>query len=779
MLPPSPRARPPSALERRFVVIAVAAAAVLAGVVLLSLVLNEDVLAWPWPARLWIGGAGIAVLLGAAAAVGWLVMSTRLTRSFERLIHAARQMTRGATLVQVGPAYSAGEVGLVERAFDAMVETAVHQKADIEEGRRILEDAVGSLGEGLVLYGADDRLVFSNERYLELFAPVRDLLVAGARIEDVIEAYVERTSDDAGPEHRAEGAAKLLAGFRSREKNQLRLHGGRWLRSSYSATADGGTVIAVADVTDLIRREQELLEAIERLRLSEERFRALAETAPAGIYRMDVSGSVVFANDIWHGITGLPKGAIATTAWRTRVHPEDADRLMRAWTEAVQNGGELRQEYRVRRPDGGVRWIVDTAVPERDLDGGLAGFVGTLADVTEKREIETRLEQSRRLEALGQLSGGVAHDFNNLLMIVLGNAEMLEDMATSGEIKPDRMLRLTRTILGTAERGTELTQSMLGFARRRSVRPEKVAIHSRLQALGALLRRNVSGQIDLAFELTADRDEVMIDVAQFENAVINIALNARDAMKAGGRLTISTRGLTVNTLSRPSDGELAPGRYIGVAIADTGTGMAPEVAARAIEPFFTTKQDEKSVGLGLSLAYGVAKQAGGELRLDTEPGRGTVVTLVLPLAPSAEAVAPSDDRPVSNGKTAASPLARPRVLVVDDDAPVLSVMTAQLGRLGCETVGASSAEGALRLLEADPRFDLMLSDIDLGAGQDGYSLAREARTLLPDLRVLLTTGKLVDRRDAAGVDDGPPVLPKPFTQRELAEKLRQVLGAVF
>ncbi|MBM3534205.1 MAG: PAS domain S-box protein [Alphaproteobacteria bacterium] len=763
------RLRPTLAGWRGLAVIFLSMAAALSGAFLLTLILNGGALGWPWTMRALLGLASIGILAGSAAAAGWLVLSGRHAQSFERLTQAAQRMTRGATIVQIGPDYAQGEVGIVERAFDAMVETTVHQKTEIEESRQILEEVVSSLGEGLALYDPDGRFIFCNPRYYELFPSVRDLLVPGVWIDDILGTYVERTAAGESPESRADTAAALLAGFHEREKNQVRRHGGLWLRSSHFITANGGTVVAVADVSERVRRELDLLEAIDELRLSEDRFRALAETVPAGIYRMDSSGLLVFANEVWRRITGLTNEAEAATSWRAAVHPEDAGRIAKAWIEAVQHGRELRQEYRIRRPDGDVRLVADTAAPELDRDGDLVGFVGTLTDVTETREIEARLETTRRLEALGQLSGGVAHDFNNLLMIILGNAEMLEDMAARGEIETERLQRMARTILSTAERGTKLTQSMLGFARRRSVQPEKVAVHSRLKAIGALLTRNLGGKIELEFDLAAPRDHVMIDPAQLENAAINIALNARDAMTDGGRIVISTRILTL-AQEEAAKRDLAPGDYLAIAIADTGAGMTQEVAARAVEPFFTTKRDKKAAGLGLSLVYGAVKQAGGELRIDTEVGRGTTVTFMLPL------VSESDDalsgRSNGSTKAAASALARLRVLVIDDDAPVLSVMTAQLRRLGCETVGASSAEDALDVLETDPRFDLMLSDIDLGAGRDGYALAREVRLLRPDLKVLLTTGRLVERSE----DGSPPVLPKPFTQHELEEKLREVLG---
>ncbi len=235
----------------------------------------------------------------------------------------------------------------------------------------------------------------------------------------------------------------------------------------------------------------------------------------------------------------------------------------------------------------------------------------------------------------------------------------------------------------------------------------------------------------------------------------------------GGQMTVSTRTLVIATPQRPEAGDLPPGRYLAIAVADTGSGMSPDVVSRAIEPFFTTKPEGQASGLGLSLAYDVVKQAHGQIKIESAPGKGTVVTLILPLVESASATVESDRAAPS---TAAD---RPRVLVVDDDAPVLTVMAAQLELLGCETVSASSADGAIHLLQADQRFDLLFSDIDLGPGFDGLALAREAKALRPDIRILLTTGKLVER---AASDESAPILPKPFTLRELADRLRGVLA---
>ena len=751
---PRPPVRPGFGLCRRTLVVVLAPLMLLAALLLLARVLDEAA----FVAR----AAAIVVLLAVAAAAAWFVFTASIARPFERLAQAARRMTEGAAVAPLGPGYGPGALGQVERAFDAMAETVARRGIEAEKARRILDEAVSGFGDGLALYDAEERLVLCNEKCRELLAPIGELMVPGTRIEDLARAHVASAAGALEPRRREERLAGFLAAFRTREKNmRTRLADGRLMRSSHYATTTGGTVVIVADISEEV-------EAAESLRLSEARFRALAETVPIGIYRMDQAGTVVFANDVWRRITGLHSAPLAAAAWGQAVHPEDRDGVRQIWDGALRLGRDLRQEYRVRRDDGSVRWVVDTAAPERDPGGGLLGFVGTLADVTEEREIKARLEQARRLEALGQLTGGIAHDFNNLLMIILGNAEMLEDLATrGGEIKPERLLRLARTILSASERGTALTQNLLAFARRRSVRPEKVAVHRRIEELGELVRRDLGGGIKLVFDLAAESDEVMIDAALLENALIYLASNGRDAMPGGGQMTVSTRTLVIATPQRPEAGDLPPGRYLAIAVADTGSGMSPDVVSRAIEPFFTTKPEGQASGLGLSLAYGVVKQAHGEIKIESVPGKGTVVTLILPLVESASATVESDRAAPS---TAAD---RPRVLVVDDDAPVLTVMAAQLELLGCETVSASSAGGAIRVLQADQRFDLLFSDIDLGPGLDGLALAREARALRPDIRILLTTGKLVER---AASDESAPILPKPFTLRELADRLRGVLA---
>ena len=401
-----------------------------------------------------------------------------------------------------------------------------------------------------------------------------------------------------------------------------------------------------------------------------------------------------------------------------------------------------------------MRWLVEGVVAERDADRRLLGFLGTLADMTDARELEARLGRSRRLEALGQLAGGIAHDFNNLLMIMLANAEILEELAERDEAPPaERVRKIARTLLNAADRGAGLTRMLLGFAQARvgqvEGRTQTVALNRHLAGLGDLLRRSLGATVTLALDLAADPDRVEIDAAQFDIAVVNLVLNARDAMPEGGAVVLATQCLP--------DG-------IAVSLSDTGSGMAPEIAARAVEPFFTHARPAARGGMGLSIAQGVAERAGGTLRIATAPGLGTTVTLHFP-ASRAEA-----DQLVREPQ---GPAGAPglRLLVVDDLAPVLAVMAKQASRLGYTVATAATAEAAMARLDAGERFDLLLSDIELGPGRDGVSLAQEARARFPDLRILLTTGNPLGPDGEGRPEDVAPVLLKPFSQRELAEAL--------
>jgi len=480
----------------------------------------------------------------------------------------------------------------------------------------------------------------------------------------------------------------------------------------------------------------------------------LANLLPVGVSRRDPFGDLTFANAAWRRMAGLGDGPVSTDAWRQAIHSEDRERVVAVWAALPAMGGDLRLDYRVRREDGTVRWLVEGAVAERDAAGRCLGYLGTLMDVTDARELAARLDRSRRLEALGQLAGGVAHDFNNLLMIVLANAEILEELAERGDvIAGERVGRIARTLLNAAERGAGLTRTLLGFARTGKPHVETLDANRHLAELGEMLRRSLGGAVTLVFDLAAEPDLIEVDPAQFDTAILNLALNARDAMPDGGTLVLATAGRA---------GEVV------LSLSDTGSGMTPEVAARAVEPFFSHGRPPSRGGLGLSIVQNVVEQAGGTLHLDTAPGRGTVVTLRFPAGCADAAQGPPVSSPMPDARAR-------RLLVVDDIPPVLAIMADQARRLGFAVETAATAEEALARMTSGEAFDVLLSDIELGPGLDGIGLAREATRQWPDLRVLLTTGNPMGARGDGLEPDLPPVLVKPFSQRDLAGALRDLL----
>ena len=384
----------------------------------------------------------------------------------------------------------------------------------------------------------------------------------------------------------------------------------------------------------------------------------------------------------------------------------------------------------------------------------------------ESRRTANELMRSERLRAVGQLTGGVAHDFNNLLTVILGNSELLRERL-AGDRELEGLAAITQT---AAERGAELTRQLLAFSRRQVLDPHVVDVGERLLAMEPMLRRTLPRNIDLRIERTEGPLAARIDPVQLEVAILNLAINARDAMPDGGCLTIETGNAIVDEGEQPGPEPIDSGRYVAVTVSDTGTGMSAEVVAKAFEPFFTTKEPGKGSGLGLSMVYGFVRQSGGHVRIYSEPGRGTAIRLYLPAA----------DGPVSDtGESAeSSPLERghERILLVEDDDLVRGHVRTQLESLGYRVVEASNGRQAIALLERDSDFDLLFTDLIMPGGLNGRQLADELARRWPSLRVLFTSGF---PQHAAGhqglLEPGMLLLHKPYRRAELAARLREAL----
>jgi signal transduction histidine kinase/CheY-like chemotaxis protein len=416
---------------------------------------------------------------------------------------------------------------------------------------------------------------------------------------------------------------------------------------------------------------------------------------------------------------------------------------------------------------GPIVMLVEASRVSSRLDEALAIAQERNAELARSRE---ELAQAQRLEAIGQLTGGVAHDFNNLLTVVIGNLDLISEARGDSE----KIDRLAQSAMKAARRGEHLVRQLLTYARRQINHPQTVNLNQLITNIENLIRRVIGEQIEVVSKLSLVLAPVQIDPAQFETAILNLAINSRDAMAAGGRITIETQNVTVDRQHAANDPEVTPGPYVMIAVSDSGSGMTPAVRARAFDPFFTTKEVGKGSGLGLSQVYGFAKTAGGHVTIYSELGIGTTVRLYLPQ---------SSNRPILRQAEAATMSShadsgRGTILLVEDDEDVLTVTAESLKELGYQVVTAADAARALEILRGHQPIDLLFSDVIIPGGTNGAQLAVTARRVRPELKVLLTSGYTAAALSLEhGLPDNLDVVGKPYQRDELAKKLRLAIGA--
>jgi PAS domain S-box-containing protein len=526
------------------------------------------------------------------------------------------------------------------------------------------------------------------------------------------------------------------------------------------------------------------------LRASEERLRLAQETSGIGIWDWDLKADrIVWIGDVyrtWGLDQGRPERAGGIFA--RVVHPDDQARVWEAIQASLRGESHYQAEFRIVGQDGSVRWLAGKGEVIRDAAGEAVRMIGTDTDVTERRraaemleaenaELERRVEERTRereaalaqvhemqkMESLGKLTGGVAHDFNNLLMAVLGNLSLLRKRLPADP----RLHRLLDGAVQGAERGATLTKRMLAFARRQELKPETVDIARLVEGMAELLRRSLGPVVDIATGKLHDLPPIRVDPNQLELALLNLAVNARDAMPLGGRLTI-TGNQARDQAAAPR--ELAAGPYVCLSVSDTGAGMDEATLKRATEPFFTTKGVGKGTGLGLSMVHGLAAQSGGAMRITSSPGAGTTVELWLPVAED-----PATERPAPLAVTDATlpqpPARAGRILVVDDDPLISAGTAAMLEDLGHTALEAPSAARALELLRSGTAVDLVVTDHAMPL-MTGLELARVIRQTWPGMPILLATG-YADLPDAEANE--LPRLAKPYRQEELAAQVQRLL----
>jgi len=508
------------------------------------------------------------------------------------------------------------------------------------------------------------------------------------------------------------------------------------------------------DITERKRAESELRRLYQAIQQS-----------PTSVVITDLDGHIVYVNPKFCQVTGYEYEEVVGKNPRVLKSGFTSYKEYKKLWETITSGGTWHGEFRNRKKDGQFFWETASIAPVKNEHGDIINFVAVKEDVTERRAVEDQLRQSQKMQAIGQLTGGIAHDFNNLLTIIVGNLQLLERSVGS----QDALAPLITDAVWAARRGGELTHRLLAFARMQPLSPAVINLNDIVRGLTELLRRTLGAGIDVVESLEPDLPSILADTGELERTLVNLAINARDAMPSGGRLTVQTGRATLDAHYAERYPDVAPGEYVMLVVTDTGTGIAPGVIGRIFEPFFTTKKTGQGSGLGLSMVYGFVKQSGGHVSAHSVVGSGTTFKLFFPqVAAVDDAIGHAtcdEDRPFTGlGRT---------VLVVEDEARLRKVATRLLRDAGFRVTEAGDGGEAMRQAEAAARVDLLFTDMELPGGMNGHAIAERVRERHPAVKVLYTTGYSTAITAAGGrAPEDAPVLAKPYARQQLIAQLR-------
>jgi PAS domain S-box-containing protein len=627
--------------------------------------------------------------------------------------------------------------------------------------RAVVDTAV----DGVILIDAGGNVLMFNPACEKLFA-YQASEVIGQNVKMLMPKHYRNEHDGYIDNFRRTGERKIIG--IGREVVGQRKDGSTFPMdlSVGEAKQEGGSIF-VGIIHDLTERER----AERALRESAARLHAVVDTAVDGVILIDARGHVMMFNPACEKlfkyradeVIGQNVKMLMPTSYRSEHDTYVRNFLETGERKIIGIGREVVGECK-----DGSTFPMDLSVGEAKQDGESI-FVGIIHDLTSRKRTEEQLVQAQKMETVGQLSGGIAHDFNNLLTVIVGNSEFLGE-----QLKARRDLQLLADDIGRAgERGAELTQRLLAFSRRQTLRPVETDCNKLVDSMHKLLRRTLREDIEIKTDFDPELRPAFADPAQLESAILNLALNAQDAMSGGGRLSITTANAALDAQYHTVHPEVRPGQYVLVAITDNGEGMQKTVLDRVFEPFFTTKEVGKGSGLGLSMVYGFVKQSNGHVSIYSEPGLGTTVRIYLPaLSERTEEVRiePCADQDIPPG-------GRETVLVVEDDPFVRSYAIMSLESLGFRVTAAVDGNEALQKLGTDTHIDILFTDVVMPGGVNGWELADRARKARPNLRVLLTSGYALETLAVhTQLRDGLVILTKPYRKAELARRLRDVLN---
>ncbi|HKE90050.1 MAG TPA: response regulator [Gemmatimonadales bacterium] len=624
---------------------------------------------------------------------------------------------------------------------------------EVRASQELLQSVIQGMGDPVFVKGTDSRYLLINQATARLFGVTPEEVV-GRGAEALFPADVARFVQESDVRVLREGVSMTFE-----ETLPTQLGPRRFLVSKAPRRDAQGTIIGLVgvarDITDLKRAD----ETIRRLSTA-------VGQSPAAVIITDPTGSIVYVNRKFTEITGYSSDEVVGKNPRLLKSGLTSGEQYRQLWSTIQSGATWRGEYRNRRKNGELYWASATIAPVKDESGTITNFVAIQEDVTETRSLEAQLRQAQKMEAVGRLAGGVAHDFNNLLTVITSYSQLLlEEMATADPRRAD-LEEIQRAATGAAA----LTRQLLAFSRQQVLEPRVLSLNDVVSAAGKMLHRLIGEDVSLQLTLAPDLGNVKADPGQIEQVIMNLAVNARDAMPDGGKLTIETANIDLDASYAAQHGVVAPGPYVLVTVTDTGCGMDEPTKARLFEPFFTTKEIGKGTGLGLATVYGIVKQSNGYIWVYSELGHGTSFKVYLPRVGDV-AAASTEARPFfTNGGTET-------ILLAEDASGVRAVAQEILNRLGYTVLVASDGHAALELAAASTdAIHLLVTDVIMPE-MSGRQLADRLKHHRPDLKVLFVSGYTDDAIVRHGMlEPGIAFLQKPFTPQALARKVREVLG---
>lgn len=634
-----------------------------------------------------------------------------------------------------------------------------------------IEAGLHLLDQGITVFDSELKMVAWNEPFLRLLDFPASLAFVGADFESFIRYNAERGEYGEG-DAEVQIKARVDAARNTQPHNFERTRpDGRILRIHGEPLPHRGFITLYTDITEqrryenLIKEqnselEQRVVRRTEALRRSESQMRLITDTIPALIAYFDSSQTYRYANLGYCNWFNKTADEVIGNSIHNIIGIRAQDSVKHHIARAL-SGEQVTYEYAMIR-NGEKVYARSSLVPEINKDGHVVGCFVLSFDISEQKRMQAALVQAQKMEAIGQLSSGIAHDFNNLLTIVVGNLSILKEQANANPA----ILNLVEPALEAGKRGAQLVQRLLSFSRQQPLRPFVINIRNLVEDITPLLQRSLSSRITLTLAFNHEPLIARIDAHQLENALLNLAVNARDAMPDGGSLRFHAHRTSLDDLSS-REYDVVPGDYILIDVSDTGAGMEPEIQARIFEPFFTTKDFGRGSGLGLSMVYGFAKQSGGGIMVRSEPDKGTVMSLALPVHHEAP-----EEQALNNAETVISRSGQ-LVLLVEDDPDVRQVIRNQLLDLGHPVLEADNAAHALELVRNIQDIAIVVTDVIMPGSRNGRDMARDVKSLRPQLHIIIMSGFEDLLKDKSGYEGEFISLNKPFSKHELAIALGQ------